>query len=111
MGAKIKNIKVSSQVVGIFDDLNHFRYITDNIFKNHNIFLEEKKEWLKLSDWLNAQNEVKEIFGPVMLFYIGRKTFYNAKWSKGINSLEKALKLIDCAYHDTHTKGDIGNYL
>ncbi|NOX16214.1 MAG: GGDEF domain-containing protein [Epsilonproteobacteria bacterium] len=111
MGAKIKNIKVSSLVVGIFDDLTHFSYITDNIFKDHNIFLEEKKEWLKLSDWLNAQNEVKEIFGSVMLFYIGKKTFHNAKWSKNIDSLEKALKQIDCAYKNTHTKGDIGNYL
>ncbi len=111
MEAGIKSIKVSSLVVGIFEDLNYFHYITNNIFKNHNIFLEDKKEWLKLNDWLDVQNEVKEIFGSAMLYYIGKKTFHNAKWSKDIDSLPKALKSIDCAYHNTHTKGNIGNYL
>ena len=42
---------------------------------------------------------------------MGKKTFFNAKWPKDINTLPQALSLIDKAYHQTHTKGDIGHYI
>ena len=107
---KIKNVKVSNLIVGIFDELTHFHYITNDIFKKHHISANKKENSIALSDWLDALDEVKDIFGPAMLYYIAKKTFFNAKWPKNINTLSQALSLIDDAYHQTHTKGDIGHY-
>ncbi len=66
--------------------------------------------WYSQQAWLDSFKEIAEKYGSNTLFEIGKGIPANAKFPPEINSIEKALDLIDVAYNMNHRNGDIGFY-
>lgn len=75
------------------------------ILKNHGLEYEENPDkFYDLQKFLNAFEEVKNQFGEMNVFLIGKSVIDNAQFPP-INSLKQALESLDIAYHMNHRKG------
>jgi hypothetical protein len=61
-------------------------------------------EWYPLHALIYAFDEIFEAGGSTALRKIGAAVSDSAKWPAGIDSLEKAIGLIDVAYHMNHRR-------
>lgn len=66
--------------------------------------------WYSQKAWLNSFKEISEKYGSNALFEIGKKIPSNAKFPPQVDNIEKALSIIDVAYHLNHRNGEIGFY-
>jgi hypothetical protein len=66
--------------------------------------------WYKQQILLNAYKLVSELLGPATLFLIGKSVPEAAVFPPGIDSLEKALTMLNEGYKMNHRKGEIGYY-
>ena len=67
-------------------------------------------EWYRQQDWLDAFKEIAEAGGSKVLYEIGKRIPYNAKFPPAVNTIEKALISLNAAYHINHRGGGIGSY-
>jgi len=95
-------------IVNAFPDFMQEKAI--EILKNNNIVNPQIGEWYSQKSWLNTFKEISDNFGPNTLFKIGKAIPENAQFPPGIDSIEKALGLIDVAYQMNHRNGEIGYY-
>ncbi|WP_421873318.1 hypothetical protein [Marinoscillum sp.] len=76
-----------------------------SILKNHGLeYKDDPNQFYDLQKFLNAFEEVKDQFGEMNLFLIGKAVIDNAQFPP-MNSLEEALQSLDVAYHMNHRKG------
>ncbi len=80
------------------------------ILADNNIHSPNWDMWYLQQNWLNAFKDISETLGPDTLHAIGLKIPENAKFPKEIDTIEKALRAIDVAYHMNHRNGEIGTY-
>ncbi len=74
------------------------------ILKNHGLeYNEDPNTFYDLQKFLNAFEEVKNQFGEMNLFLIGKAVIDNAQFPP-INNLKEALQSLDIAYHMNHRK-------
>lgn len=104
-------IEVNGQtVISVVEGMEHSREKALQILTNYGISNPTKEEWYSQQSWLNAFKEIADNIGPYALYCIGVKIPENARFPKDVDSLEKALKSIDIAYHMNHRGGEIGYY-
>lgn len=119
-------IEVNGQtVLSIVNGLGEMKNMGFRILKRFNIHDPEADNWYSQQDWLNAFKYFAEKVGPNTLFLIGNSIPENADLPPDIDDIEKALSLLDIAYHMNHRlnekllfdpetgqiKEGIGNYL
>lgn len=105
------NVTVNGQtVLAVVEGMEHSREKAQQILTKHGIANPHKEEWYPQQSWLNSFKEIAENIGTYALYCIGVKIPDNAQFPPDIDSLEKALKSIDVAYHMNHRGGEIGDY-
>lgn len=105
------NVEVSGETVyAIIDGMGAFRETALKILAKQGIVNPQPGEWYKQQAWLNAFSVISEKLGSDALFNIGMKVSENADFLPGIETLDKALSVIDAAYHTSHRNGEIGHY-
>ncbi len=67
-------------------------------------------QWYSQVAWLDSFKEIAGKCGPNSLFQIGKAIPENAQFPPDVDTVEKALDIIDTAYHMNHRNGDIGFY-
>ncbi len=68
------------------------------------------EKWYSQQSVLDSQKIIAEKFGSNTLFMIGKNVPENAIFPPGIDSIEKALNMLDMAYKMNHRGGDFGFY-
>jgi hypothetical protein len=95
-------------IMAVVDGLSFF---TGGLDRLANQFLQEadleaivpdEKHWYPQQSWLDVFKRITEQLGDENLFMIGKNIPKNAVFPKEIDSIEKALSLIDVAYHMNH---------
>jgi hypothetical protein len=81
------------------------------VLERHGIKDPHPGDFYPLQSLLDSMKDVSDKYSGQMLFRIGFQIAGNAKLPPGIDSIEKALELIDTAYHMNHRGGEIGHYL
>lgn len=104
-------VKVNGQtILSVVNAMEYGREGRLELLKKHGLTDIQPEEWYEQQKWLNAFRDIYNSLGEKTLFIIGKAIPENAKFPPEIDSLEKALKAIDIAYHMNHTKGEIGTY-
>lgn len=67
-------------------------------------------KWYKLKAWLDACGDISGRYGAKVLYDMGMKIPENMKFPPRIDTLDKALKVMNSSFHMNHRKGDIGHY-
>ena len=106
-----QQVKVNGQtVLSVLSGMGVFRDSGVRILERNGILNLAPTAWYSQQAWLNAFREIAQTIGPKTLYQIGRSIPRNAKFPPGIDSIEKALGLLDTAYHLNHQGGEIGHY-
>ena len=106
-----ENVLVNGQtVLSIVKGMGAFSGTATGVLAKHGIKSPEVNGWYPQQAWLNAFEEIAKSIGPRTLNQIGQSIPANAKLPEGIDTVEKALSLIDVAYHMNHRGGEIGHY-
>lgn len=106
-----EGVEVNGQtVLSIVNALEAGKATRLKILNKHGLTDIDLKGWYSQRAWLDAFKEISETFGIHTLFAIGEAIPENAIFPPEIDNLEKALALIDMAYHLNHRGGEIGHY-
>ena len=108
--AMAPGVEVNGQTVLSVIDAMSFKKRALQILAENGIVDPKPDMWYSQQNWLNAFKIIGEEIGPAVLYSIGRAIPENAKFPPEIDSIEKALSVIDVAYHMNHRKGEIGHY-
>jgi hypothetical protein len=109
--ASSDKVEVNGETVyAVIDGLGTFKKGGLQILENQGIKDVKPGNWYNQQAWLNAFKEISSKLGDNTLFVIGTKIPENAIFPPDIDSVHKALGVIDIAYHMNHRNGDIGNY-
>jgi hypothetical protein len=105
------NVLVNGQtVLSVVKGMAAFSQTATDILARHGINAPEPGGWYPQQAWLDAFQEIAKSIGPRTLYQIGASIPASAKFPPGIDSVEKALEVIDAAYHMNHRGGEIGHY-
>jgi hypothetical protein len=80
------------------------------ILKKNGIENLSENKWYSQEKYLKAFSEIAADIGPSTLFAIGKSVPEHAVFPPEIDSLEKALHVINVAYEMNHRGGEIGSY-
>lgn len=97
-------------VLAIVDGMGRFNRRAAQVLASHGIEDPQPGQWYSQQRWLDAFQFIAEEAGPATLFRIGLKIPEHARFPPEIDSVEKALRSIDVAYHMNHRGGEIGCY-
>jgi hypothetical protein len=107
-----ENVEVNGETV--LTTVNSFpdfmRSIALKMLEGNGIKDPQPGEWYSQKAWLDSFKEINEKYGSNTLFEIGKGIPANAKFPPEVDSIEKALNVIDVAYHMNHRNGEIGFY-
>jgi len=108
-----KNVEVSGKMV--ITAVNSFpefqKEIGLRLFEESGIRFPLKEDnWYDQSIFLSALKNIAKEFGEHKLFEIGKLMPLKVILPSNVNTLEKAMKYINKAYHANHRNGDIGVY-
>lgn len=106
-----EGVEVNGQtILSIVKALPVGQEMRSEILSAHGIGNPEAEKWYSQQAWLNAFKELSGTMGDKILFNIGESIPEYAVFPTAIDTLEKALKSIDQAYHMNHRGGEIGSY-
>ncbi len=106
-----QQVMVNGQtVLSVMNGMGVFRGSASRILERHGIPNPVATGWYPQQAWLDAFREIAETIGSKTLHQIGMSIPRTAKFPPGIDTLEKALRSIDVAYHLNHRGGEIGHY-
>ena len=97
-------------VLSVVDGMGAMKSMALTILEKNGIKDPEPGQWFKQQSWLNAFKQISESVGANTLSQIGQKIPENAQFPPDIDSIEKALAVVDVAYHMNHRNGEIGHY-
>jgi hypothetical protein len=105
------NVEVTGESVqAVVGGMGAFKQAALKILAEHGITNIEAGTWHKQQAWLDAFKTIAEKVGNSTLYTIGLKIPENAIFPPAIDSLGKALAMIDTAYHMNHRNGEIGSF-
>jgi hypothetical protein len=109
--ASSDKVEVNGETVySIIDGLGTFKKGGIQILEKQGIKDVKPGQWYNQQAWLNAFKEIASKLGDNTLFVIGMKIPENAQFPPDVNTVHKALAIIDVAYHMNHRNGEIGHY-
>jgi hypothetical protein len=94
----------------IIEELDDSKDMVLDILARRGLADPQPGEWYQLKAWLKACNDISNQLGPDALYKIGLKMPGNAQFPARIDSLDKALRIINSLYHINHRNGEIGHY-
>lgn len=97
-------------IFSIIDALDEFKSTALKILEKQGIVDPQPGEWYNQQAWLDAFTAISEKLGSDALFNIGFKTPKHSHFPPGIDCLDKALSLLDVAFHMNHRNGEVGHY-
>jgi len=104
-------VQVNGQtVLSVMKGMGAFAPTAGQILARHGITSPEAQGWNSQQAWLDAFKEIAQSIGPRTLNRIGVSIPNTAKFPPGLDTIDKALALIDVAYHMNHRGGEIGHY-
>lgn len=86
------------------------RSIALKMLEKNGIIDPKPGKWYSQKAWLDSFKEISEKFGVNTLFEIGKGIPGNAQFPPDVDTVDKALSVIDVAYKMNHRNGDIGFY-
>jgi len=110
--ASSPNVEVNGETVyAIVDGMGGFKAKAIKILEENGIHDPKPGQWYNQQAWLNSFKVIAEQIGNSTLNAIGQKIPENAKFPPEVDSIHKALFVIDVAYQMNHRNGEIGNYI
>jgi hypothetical protein len=97
-------------VLSVVEGMGAFKQTALKILAENGIIDPAPGQWYPQQLWLDAFKQIAERVGKSTLMQIGMKIPENAKFPPNIDSVDKALSLLDYAYHMNHRGGEIGTY-
>ncbi len=97
-------------VLSVVKGMGAFSRTALEILARHGINAPDPAGWYPQQAWLDAFQEISKSIGARTLNQIGQSIPNSAKFPPGIDSVEKALEIVDSAYHMNHRGGEIGHY-
>jgi hypothetical protein len=97
-------------VLSVLNGMLGSREIARGILAKHGIADPQPGQWYPQQAWLDAFKDIADQVGVTALLEIGKTIPESAQWPPGTDSIEKAMALIDVAYHMNHRGGEIGHY-
>jgi hypothetical protein len=105
------NVEVNGETINaVIDGMGAFRATALKILAKQGIVDPQPGEWYRQQALLDAFAIISEKLGDDALFNIGMKIPDNAQFPPGIDSLDRALAVLDIAFHMNHRNGKIGHY-
>ncbi len=105
------NVEVNGEsILALVDGMGAFRETALRILEKQGIPDPQPGEWYRQQSLLDAFAVISEKLGADALYNIGLKIPGNAQFPSDINSLDRALNVLDIAYHMNHRYGEIGHY-
>ena len=106
-----KGVQVNGEsIMAVIEGMGTFRYRAHAILSKHHIDSPKPGEWYDLQSYLDAFKTITDEIGPNTLRMIGRKIPETAVLPPGLDTIEKALTMMDQAYHMNYRGGEIGHY-
>ncbi len=106
-----ENVEVYGKTIcSVVEGMCNLKDVVLEVLAKKGIVNPEPGEWYQLKAWLEACSDIADRLGRDAVCSIGRIMPENAQFPERINSLEKALKVINSAYHINHRNGEIGHY-
>ncbi|MBN1566829.1 MAG: hypothetical protein JXA73_03215 [Acidobacteria bacterium] len=97
-------------ILALVDGMGAFRETALKILAKQGIADPQPGEWYGQQSLLDALGVISEKLGVDALYNIGLKIPDKAQFPPDINSLDRALNMLDTAYHMNHRYGEIGHY-
>jgi hypothetical protein len=105
------NAEVNGEsILALVDGMGSFRETALKILAQQGITDLQPGEWYAQQSLLDALGVISEKLGADALYNIGLKIPDNAQFPSDIDSLDRALNVLDNAYHMNHRYGEIGHY-
>lgn len=101
-----QRVEVNGETVrSVLEGMGSMKALGHRILAKSNITEPAPGRWYPQQAWLSAFKEISEGVGPTTLYLIGQSIPKTAQFPPEIDSIEKALKAIDIAYHMNHRLG------
>ena len=97
-------------ILAVTEGMGAFKRIALKILEDNNIPEPQPGNWYKLQDYLNAFKIISDKLGNATLEVIGKKIPETAVLPPDLDTIEKALTMMDAAYHMNYKNGEIGHY-
>jgi hypothetical protein len=105
------NAEVNGESINaLVEGMGAFRATALKILAKQGITDLQPGEWYSQQALLDAFGVVSEKLGADALYNIGLKIPNNAQFPLDVDSLDRALNVLDIAYHMNHRYGEIGHY-
>jgi hypothetical protein len=105
------SVEVNGETIhALVDGIGSYRETALRILAKQGIVHPEPGEWYSQQAWMDALAIIAERLGPETLYNIGFKILDNAQFPPDNDSLDKALRTLDQAFHMNHRNGLIGHY-
>lgn len=103
---RLEGVEVRGEVLtGVLEAMGPYKRRALTILRRKTAIDEPKAgAWYPLTALVNAFDEIFEAAGSMALRKIGAAVSDTAKWPPGVDNLEKAISLIDVAYHMNHRR-------
>ena len=97
-------------IMAVIEGMGTFRERAHAILSENHIRNPAPGNWYDLQSYLNAFRTISEELGTATLRMIGKKIPETAVLPPDLDTIEKALKMMDQAYHMNYQGGEIGHY-
>lgn len=106
-----QNVEVNGEtVLSVINGMGAFKSKAVQLLNTCGIADPQPGRWYNQQKWLDAFKLIAQSIGQNTLRMIGAKIPETAKFPPGIDSIEKALAVLDAAYRTNHRGGEIGQY-
>ena len=101
---------IGESILAVVEGMGAFKKTAYQILEENGINNPEPQKWFDLQSYLNAFKVIAEKLGDATLKVIGMKIPETAVLPPELDTIEKALTMMDQAYHMNYRNGEIGNY-
>jgi hypothetical protein len=101
---------IGESIMAVVEGMGAFKKRAFDILARHHIDNPKPGNWYDLQSYLDAFKTISDELGPATLRAIGKKIPETAVLPPDLDTIEKALTLMDEAYHMNYQGGEIGHY-
>lgn len=106
-----RNVEVSGKIVcALFEAAYANEKAFCEIVTKYGLDRPDADEWYNLQNYLNAINEIAKLYGPNLLFCVGKSIAGSIRFLAKNHSLETALAHLNDSIQNYHRGGETGYY-